>query len=53
MVYCDNCYSSAPLVDQLAEDKVFFAGSINECAKGFPDSLKKSNHPEVVIYLKQ
>ena len=41
VVYCDNFYSSAPLVDMLTGDKVFFSGTIKKCAKGFPDSLKK------------
>ena len=27
VVYSDHFYSSAPLVDNLAEDKIFFAGS--------------------------
>ena len=45
VVYCDNFYSSAPLVDELAEDKVFFAGTIKKSAKGFPDSLKKVHPP--------
>ena len=44
-MYCDNYYSSAPLVDKLAEDKVFFAGTIKKCAKGFPDSLKTVQPP--------
>ena len=45
VVYCDNFYSIAPLVDKLAEDKVFFAGTIKKCAKGFPDGLKKVHPP--------
>ena len=51
-MYYDNFYSSAPLVDKLAEDKVFFAGTIKKCAKRFPESLLKV-HSEVVMYLKQ
>ena len=43
--HCDNYYSSAPLVDKLAEDKVFFEGTIKKSAKGFPDSLKKVHPP--------
>ena len=45
VVYCANIYSSAPLVDKLAEDKVFFAGTIKKSAKGFPDILKKVHPP--------
>ena len=41
VVYCDNFYSSGPLVDMLAKDKIFVAGTIKKCAKGFPDSLKR------------
>ena len=33
--YVIHCDSSAPLVDKLAEDKVFFAGTIKMCAKCF------------------
>ena len=43
VVYCDNYYSSAPLVDKIAKDKVFFVETIKRCAKGCPDSL---NCPE-------
>ena len=32
--------NSGPLVEQLAEDKIFVAGTIKERAVGFPDSLK-------------
>ena len=45
VMYCDNFYSSAPLVDRLAEDKVFFTGTIKTFAKGFPDSLKIVHRP--------
>ena len=36
----DNFFNSGPLFEQLAEDKIFVAGSIKERAVGFPDSLK-------------
>ena len=34
VVYCDNFYSSVPLVDTLAEDKVFFSGTIKSVLRG-------------------
>ena len=46
VVYCDNFYSSGPLVDMLAKDKIFFAGTIKKCAAGFPDSLKVAKPPK-------
>ena len=52
MVYCDNFYSSAPLVNKLAEDKVFFAGTIKRSAEGFPGSLKKV-HPFIGSYVSE
>ena len=35
----DNFFTSGPLVEQLAEDKIFVAATIKERAVGFPDSL--------------
>ena len=32
-------FLQCPLVEQLAEDKIFVAGTIKERAVGFPDSL--------------
>ena len=46
VVYCDNFYSSAPLVDMLAKDQIFLAGTIKKCAKGFPVSLRKAKPPK-------
>lgn len=46
VVYCDNFYSSGPLVDTLAKDKIFLAGTIKKCAKGFPENLKKAKPPK-------
>ena len=46
VVYCYNFYSSGPLVDMLAKDKIFFAGTIKKCAAGFPDSLKVAKPPK-------
>ena len=36
----DIFFNSGPLVEQLAEDKIFVAGTIKERAVGFPESLK-------------
>ena len=41
MLYCDNFYSSGPLVDSLARDRIFFVGTIKKNAKGFPAVLKE------------
>ena len=35
VLYCDNFYSSVPVLDMLAKDDIFFASTINICAKGF------------------
>ena len=40
VICCDNFYSSGPLVDMLAKDAIFIAGTIKKCAKGFPECLK-------------
>lgn len=40
VVYCDNYFSSGPLVDMLLEMKIFLAGTIKRTAAGFPSSLK-------------
>ena len=40
VLYMDNFFNNGPLVEQLAEDKIFVAGTIKERAVGFPDSLK-------------
>ena len=46
VVYCDNFYSSGPLVDMLAKDDIFLAGTIKKCAKGFPECLKSVKPPK-------
>ena len=46
VVYCDNYYSSGPLVEELARDSIYFAGTIKESASGFPDSLKGVKPPK-------
>ena len=43
VLYVDNFFTSGPLLEQLAEDKIFVAGSIKERAVGFPDILKGLN----------
>lgn len=40
VVYCDNFFTSGPLVDALAEVKVYLAGTIQQRASGFPELLK-------------
>ena len=46
VVYCDNYYTSGPLVDMLAKDKTFLVGSIQRRAAGFLDSLKMVTLPK-------
>ena len=46
VVYCDNFYSSGPLADALANDKIFITGTIKKNASGFPDSLKCRKPPQ-------
>ena len=40
VIYCDNFYSSGPLVDLLAKDSIFLTGTVKKCARDFPVSLK-------------
>ena len=40
VVYLDNYFTSGPLIKELAEDGIYVAGTIQQRAKGFPDSLK-------------
>lgn len=46
VVYCDNFYSSGPLADMLAKEKVFITGTIKKNASGFPESLKNAKPPQ-------
>ena len=46
VLYCDNFYSSGPLVDSLARDRIFFVGTIKKNAKGFPAVLKNAKLPK-------
>ena len=40
VVYCDNYFSSGPLVEALAKDKIYYVGTIKQRALGFPETLK-------------
>ena len=40
VVYLDNYYTSGPLIDNLAKDKIYVVGTIQQRAQGFPASLK-------------
>ena len=40
VVYMDNFLNSGPLVDELAQMKIFVAGTIKQSALGFPEGLK-------------
>ena len=46
VLYCDHFYSSGPLVDSLARDRIFFVGTIKKNAKGFPAVLKNAKPPK-------
>lgn len=36
VVYCDNLYTSKPLIDRLVRDKVYVAGTIHQSTSCFP-----------------
>ena len=36
----DNYFTSGPLVEELAQDKLYVAGTIKQRAVGFPEGLK-------------
>lgn len=40
VLYMDNFFTSGPLVDALAKNMIYVAGTIQQRAAGFPDSLK-------------
>ena len=40
VVYCDNFYTSGPLIGMLANRNIFVVGTIKRTAAGFPLSLK-------------
>ena len=48
VLYCDNYYSSGPLVEELARKKIYFSGTIRKSAKGFPESLKSVKLPKSI-----
>ena len=50
VVYCDNFFTSGPLVDILAKDQIFLTGTIKKRALGFPTSLKTATPQRVAIY---
>ena len=37
VVYMDNFFTSGPLVQDLAENKIYVAGTIRQTSKGFPE----------------
>ena len=45
VVYCDNFFSSGPLVESLAKDKIYYVGTIKQRALGFPANLKGVKPP--------
>ena len=46
VLYCHNFYSSGPLVDSLARDRIFFVGTIKKNTKEFPAMLKNAKPPK-------
>ena len=40
VVYMDNYFTSGPLVEELAQDKIYVTGTIKQRAVGFPEGLK-------------
>ena len=40
VVYMDNYFISGPLVEELAQDKIYVAGTIKQRAVGFPEGLR-------------
>ena len=45
-MYCDNYFTTGPLVEMLAKKNIFLAGSIQKRAAGLPLSLKASKPPK-------
>ena len=46
VVYCDSYFTSGPLEEELAKDKIYLAGTNKQRAAGFPDSLKNIKPPK-------
>ena len=44
VVDMDNYFTSGPLVEELAQDKIYVAGTIKQRAVGFPEGLKSVNY---------
>ena len=40
VVYMDNYFTIGPLIEELAQDKIYVAGTIKQRAVGFPEGLK-------------
>ena len=40
VVYMDNFFTSGPLVEDLAKNKIYKAGTIRQTSKGFPENLR-------------
>ena len=40
VIYMDNYFTSGPIVEELAQDKVYVAGTIKKTVVGFPEGLK-------------
>ena len=45
-MYCDNFFTSGPLVNMLAKDQIFLSGTIKKRALGFPTPLKTVTPPK-------
>ena len=46
VVYMDNYFTSGPLIECLAEKKIYVAGTIKQSASGFPQELKVPTPPK-------
>lgn len=46
VIYCDNFFTSGPLIDCLSQHKVYVVGTIKQNASGFPSSLKGVKPPK-------
>ena len=50
VVYCDNFFTSGPLVNTLVLDQVFLVGTIKKRALGFLSCLKDASPPKAPMY---
>ena len=46
VLYCDNFFTSGPLIDMLYKESVYVAGTIRRTAAGFPGQLKSVIPPK-------